>query len=140
MNTPAGVSGKTGLLERLRHARASERVAVLTAHLQAELRRALSLADPVSPHVGFFELGMDSLTAVGLRDRLHEELGGALFLSPTLLFDYPTVGKLAAHLAEEVLGVGPARTTTPAEAAGGLHQATEGELDALLETHWRRHP
>ncbi|WP_203073864.1 SDR family NAD(P)-dependent oxidoreductase [Falsiroseomonas ponticola] len=57
-----------------------------------------------------FELGLDSLMAVELRNRLQARLGrGAL--SATLLFDHSSVSALAAHL-----GDAPAPVATPARA------------------------
>ncbi|NGM19909.1 SDR family NAD(P)-dependent oxidoreductase [Roseomonas stagni] len=57
-----------------------------------------------------FELGLDSLMAVELRNRLQSRLGrGAL--SATLLFDHSSVAALAAHL-----GDAPAPVTAPARA------------------------
>ncbi|WP_406208614.1 amino acid adenylation domain-containing protein [Streptomyces sp. NBC_01017] len=47
----------------------------------------------------FLSLGLDSLTAVDLARRLERELG--LPLPATLLFEYRTVGELAAHLSAQ---------------------------------------
>ena len=51
----------------------------------------------------FFDLGMDSLMAVELRNRLNQQLGGALTVSNTAVFDHPDVTSLARHI-DDALG------------------------------------
>ena len=51
----------------------------------------------LDPTTGFFQLGMDSLMSVTLQHNLTASLGQPL--SPAVIFDYPTVDSLAAHLA-----------------------------------------
>src|SRR5262249_40221607 len=53
-------------------------------------------------HQGFTEMGLDSLMAVELRNRLQTSLG--IKLPSTMTFDYPTVAQLTAFLELRVFG------------------------------------
>ncbi|MDZ8093952.1 MAG: beta-ketoacyl synthase N-terminal-like domain-containing protein [Nostoc sp. DedQUE05] len=77
----------------------------LVTHVRLLVAKVLGLKQPQSIGLqqGFFELGMDSLTATELKDQLQNSLGCSL--SPTTLFDYPTVAALANYLETQVLSL-----------------------------------
>ena len=81
---------------------AAEREKLLTAFVQGEVQAVLRLPSPPAPSVGFFELGMDSLMSVELRNRLNRALAGELVVSATAVFDYPNVASLARHLTDQL--------------------------------------
>ncbi|MDE2973398.1 MAG: SDR family NAD(P)-dependent oxidoreductase [Gemmatimonadota bacterium] len=90
------------VLTRLRQAPSGERGDVLVSFLQGEVQAVLRLPSAPSPTVGFFDLGMDSLMAVELRNRLNRAFTGTYTAPNTLVFDYPDIVTLAGHLAEEL--------------------------------------
>ncbi|MCY3875651.1 MAG: SDR family NAD(P)-dependent oxidoreductase [Rhodobacteraceae bacterium] len=105
-STDAGVSTED-LLVRLATATASEREDLLVTFLQQELQAVLRLPSAPAPNVGFFDLGMDSLMAVELRNRLNRAFAGACKVSNTVVFDYPEIQTLARHLDGELGEVDP---------------------------------
>ena len=81
----------------------------------------LRLTSPPSPEAGFFELGMDSLMAVELRNRVSRALGREVSIPNTLVFDYPDITRMAGYLAGRfgASGVSGASRAVRAGVAGG---------------------
>ena len=96
------------VLTRLRSVPTSEREQVLESFLTHEVQAVLRLSTAPSPRVGFFDLGMDSLMAVELRNRMNRAFTGEYVTSNTVVFDYPDIASLASHLAEELGQLGDA--------------------------------
>jgi acyl carrier protein len=67
----------------------------LVEHIAASIKVAPTDIDVTLP---FSYYGLDSLAAVGMSGDLEQWLGRKL--PPTLTWDYPTIERLAAHLAE----------------------------------------
>ena len=125
---PAGpahevATAPAGLPARLRDTPEEEREALLAGFLQEELQAVLGLAEPPAPTVGFFDLGMDSLTTVELRNRLNRALSGECVVSGTAVLDHPDVARLARHLAG-TLGR-PDEAPAPVRTAAGEGAASE---------------
>ncbi|MEI2777964.1 MAG: type I polyketide synthase [Tetrasphaera sp.] len=99
----------TGLSKRERQASVEELVLRHTATVLG-----LSGPEQVLRDRGFTQMGIDSLGAVELRNRLQQASGQRL--SATLIFDQPTVEELATHLLASV-PVGEPVPTTPAATA-----------------------
>jgi acyl carrier protein len=95
------------LLDALERARPNRRRGVLHAFVASEARTVFGFDGAVAfdPRQGFRELGMDSLTAIELRNRLQRSVGQVL--PATLAFDYPTVDALARYLADTILELAP---------------------------------
>nr|MDE0501467.1 SDR family NAD(P)-dependent oxidoreductase [bacterium] len=105
-----GVSSED-LLTLLRSAPTIEPEEVFVSFLQQEVQAVLRLPKAPSPTVGFFDLGMDSLMAVELRNRLNRAFAGEYVASNTVVFDYPDIAALAGHLASELGQPGEVRSS-----------------------------
>jgi myxalamid-type polyketide synthase MxaB len=89
---------------RLDAAPMADRRRVLTEHFRGQLAHMLGFPSPdrVQPRHRLYDLGLDSLSAVELRNHTEAAIGRPL--PATLLFDFPTLEALVNHLHDEVLG------------------------------------
>ncbi|NEP27637.1 acyl carrier protein, partial [Moorena sp. SIO3I6] len=80
------------------------RYQLLVDYLKNEVARVLGFKDfkQLSPEEGFFEMGMDSLMTVELRDKLQKSLNCSL--PTTLAFEFPNIVSLANYISSKVLG------------------------------------
>ena len=101
------------LLSRLRSAPAAERTEVLAGFVRGELKAVLRLPSPPPATARFFDLGMDSLMAVELRNRLNRAFAGAYVASNTIMFDYPDIAGLAEFLTGELADIGEGDAPEP---------------------------
>ncbi len=102
---PSGDGAATGdseLLRQLQELPVAARAGFITEFLQKEVQGFLRLAQPPAASSRFLDLGTDSLMAVELRNRLFGQFGGKFDISPTAVFDYPTIGELAEHLVSQL--------------------------------------
>ncbi|MFI5960502.1 SDR family NAD(P)-dependent oxidoreductase, partial [Cryptosporangium sp. NPDC051539] len=101
-----------GAMNQLAALPAAQRVAALLDLVRTHTAAVLGHAGPaaVGATRSFAELGLESLTAVELRNRLSTSTG--LRLSSTLAFDYPNPAALAEYLDAELFGSGDGRLVT----------------------------
>jgi NAD(P)-dependent dehydrogenase (short-subunit alcohol dehydrogenase family)/acyl carrier protein len=131
---PAG-GGAGEILSRLASAAtARERRERLEDFLRGEIGRVLRQAPQrIAPHAPFGSLGLDSLMALEVRNRLERELGRSLPVS--IVWNHPTVAELALFLGG-VLGLpletdeAPLPAASPALAADDARAA---ELAAMSD-------
>ncbi|MGZ8171920.1 MULTISPECIES: type I polyketide synthase [Methylobacter] len=117
----------------------ARRRTLLSSLISGEINRVLGAASDrsIAPRQRLFDLGLDSLTAVELKNRLSAALTCPLIT--TLLFDYPTLEALTNHLSmivsisfEAVEVNAPATTSTSDDKAAALDQMSQQELEDLL--------
>lgn len=121
-------------LKRLSKVPPRDRQELFLAHVRDQVTKVLGLSPSHSlePHQGFFDIGMDSLTSVELRNRLQTTLGRSL--PSTLIFDYPTLNALAGYLASEMFSVESVTDSHTAPQKNNHEQIiTSAELEQLSD-------
>jgi len=118
------------LLARIAAAPTAARLGILETVVATEAASAMGRSDgnDVARNRGLFDMGMDSLMSVELRNRLERATG--LALPATLTFNYPTVNALArfidGHLQNQSRSPAPAQDRPPSSAV----RAPDAETDA----------
>ncbi|RJQ77862.1 SDR family NAD(P)-dependent oxidoreductase [Amycolatopsis panacis] len=125
----AGQEVAEGWRTRLAGLPAAERERVLTDLVLTHTAAVLGHEDSVPARQLFTKLGIDSLTAIELRERINTETG--LALPPTMVFDHPSPAVLAAHLLAE-LGPATLPTALPAEVSAIRTQQDQAGRDIAV--------
>lgn len=134
-----------GLPERLRAAPAGlPRRSLMESVLREEVAEVLRLsAGRVPVDRPLKALGLDSLMALELRNRLERRTG--LSLSPTIAWNFPTIVQIGEHLAERLKIGLDAEAPAAADVPSGTDPLDEnaladllGELESLTEEEARR--
>ncbi len=124
------VSEEESLLALLIPLSAGERREQLITFLRTQLAQVLGFKTPekITLRQRLFDLGLDSLMAMELKNRL--ERGLDLAVPPTLMFDYPTVEALVDYLAQQVNAKLAGEDNTDAHTHNGA--APDAEVADLL--------
>ncbi|MCF2144947.1 type I polyketide synthase [Desmonostoc muscorum LEGE 12446] len=130
------------LLKDLEKTPPNKQYAVLVSFIQTEALAVLGL-DPsqrLQPHIGFFEMGMDSLMALDLKNRLQAAI--AQEISVSVIFEYSNIESLSRYLISEFFSQESLETSTseseedPEEMTqllAEIQQLSEAELEALID-------
>ena len=105
VSTEPSLTQKSAFREELESVPVSERQELLTNQIRSLIAKTLGWTDTqkIGMRQPLFDLGLDSLMAVELKNRLESSLETSL--SSTLLFDYPTVEALVEYLASDVISL-----------------------------------
>ena len=103
----------------------------LLKYVRAQIVHVARLGDSdIQPRQRFFDLGLDSLMAVELRDSLQMGLGHAL--PATVVFDYPTLEALVDYLSGVLLGEATEPESAPdIRSAQRVETMSTSAIDAL---------
>ncbi|MEA5581854.1 SDR family NAD(P)-dependent oxidoreductase [Nodularia harveyana UHCC-0300] len=132
--TPELSAQNSEFLQELDSIATTEKRAYLMNHVCSQVATVLGVSSTTSIDIeqGFFDLGMDSLTSVELKNRLQTSVGCSL--PATLTFKYPTVAALVDYLAVEVLNLAAPLPETKAKNQDweAVKELSADEIDASI--------
>ena len=138
VTAPAPVASSV-LLSALAAAQRREWPALIAQAVAKRAGQVLGITGDVNRRRALRDQGLDSLTAVELRNALAADIGKPL--PPTLAFDYPTIERISAHLAEiATVDEGAAQPAPGASAAAPLPAVTEVQAVAPAPAVTERPP
>jgi len=110
---------QSGLLLQIEKAPVSQREQILSTHVKAETAKLLGLdpGESLDPQRPLTELGLDSLSAIELRNAFEFSIGQPL--PATLLYDYPTLENVSAYLADKIIPKETVTDTPPEDSGKG---------------------
>jgi NAD(P)-dependent dehydrogenase (short-subunit alcohol dehydrogenase family) len=102
--TEKAAAQTTGLMPKLNAATPNKRQSLMLDFVETQARQVLGLdADyPVDERAALSDMGLDSLMAVELKNRLNSNLELKRPLPATLVFDYPTTAAISQFLLQNV--------------------------------------
>lgn len=126
------------LLAALAQISGNDRKPIIVEFLQQQVCRVMGFrsGEEPEPHRGLFDLGLDSLLALELKNRV--QLGLKRDFPATAVFDYPSIDSLADYLLREVLLLEPVKASAPASNGNGsgileqIDGLSEEQVQALL--------
>jgi acyl transferase domain-containing protein/acyl carrier protein len=94
---------QTGLIAQIEQAPENDRRKIVSAHVQEESAKLIGL-DPqqfLDPQTPLVDLGLDSLSAIELRNAFEHSFGCTL--PATLLYDHPTLEDISTYLTKKII-------------------------------------
>lgn len=127
-----GPAQESDVSRELIQASSSQRRSILATYVATQLAKSLGSGsgEDIDPKHRFRDLGIDSLIAIELRNRLQADLGRPLI--QTLIFDYPTLTSLVDHLMT-VLGYQEEVDQTGPDASVAMEHVDEYDIDPFLD-------
>jgi myxalamid-type polyketide synthase MxaE and MxaD len=129
------------LVDELAALTAAARFDALARPVEAAIADVLRLDSDriIERELGFFDMGVDSLMSIQIKDRIQQLLGREFPAS--LCFDYPTVTTLVAHLLRELfpdraVEAAPVRAAAATPAVideSVIQQKSDEQVAALIE-------
>ena len=115
LSAGAGVTGeKSAFFKSLTALETGERAEKIVGYLQTLLGKVTGKAEGeiVDPEMPLMDLGIDSIMALEIKKQLEADTGQAM--KATLIFDYPTINKIAEFFSESLYGEGSEAETVSA--------------------------
>jgi NADPH:quinone reductase-like Zn-dependent oxidoreductase/acyl carrier protein len=141
LGAPAAAAA-VGAGQLLADAAPEKRRGLLLEHVRAQVAAVIGMpaGQSVAERQPLRDLGLDSLMAVELCNRLRRDLGIEQPLAATIVFDHPTVAAVADYLASDIYGWSEGANPAAGETnvIDQIEQMTDEEVDRMLSLRTAR--
>ena len=123
----AAEKGESAMLKEILAVNEDTRRAKLLSFVSAMACDILGFGSEIDVHMGLFELGFDSLSAIDFKVTMEAELGCEL--PSTIAFDYPSVDAITGFIHDDILpGLAAGASGSGASGGGGAGYDTLGVI------------
>jgi hypothetical protein len=123
------------LLTQIQSANQADKEYAVKAFVTNIMRTVLgkSAMEDIDEKQGFFDLGLDSLMAVDVRNRIQDGLGGAVRVRPSIVFDYANIHNMTRHLCDELGIKYESGSKKPPDDAGSKDNEIDRNIGKMTE-------
>jgi acyl transferase domain-containing protein len=123
------------LLTQIQSANQADKEYAVKAFVTNIMRTVLgkSAMEDIDEKQGFFDLGLDSLMAVDVRNRIQDGLGGAVRVRPSVVFDYANIHNMTRHLCDELGIKYESGSKKPPDDAGSKDNEIDRNIGKMTE-------
>jgi len=124
------------LLQRLADTNPNERISILRDYLRGLVKGIIGMppTQALDNEEGFTTIGMDSLMAIELKNKLQADIGPEVSLPATLAFDYPNIEALIKYFQKHIFH----EQIEKIEPVEELPQMDEDEMMRILREKYQR--
>lgn len=90
------------LKEMLASAPQEERKSIIQNTISLFILKILGSSEEIDRDSAFHDLGLDSVSAVKLKQLITDSLNGTIQIKSTDIFDYPSINKLSDYIEEKL--------------------------------------
>lgn len=95
---------KSDLFNKIQSANIGDHLRIMCAEVEYLIRLVLECSEEffIDHNQGFYDIGLDSITAVQIKDKLQNTFAGKIELRSEDIFDHPSIKKLSTFILSQL--------------------------------------